>query len=85
MNFRRRLGTKGQVVVPRDVRQHLGIRSGSEVIFEVRNEEAVLKPGVVPSDVVSQYLSIISPKLKKKVQLEDILEEEILEETRLRR
>jgi AbrB family looped-hinge helix DNA binding protein len=85
MNFRRKLGLKGQVVVPRDVRQHLGIRSGSEVIFEVRNEEAVLRPGKAPSDVVNEYVSIISPKLKKKVRLEEIVEEEILEEIRLRR
>ena len=35
MNIKRVMGEKGQVVVPKDIREHLGIRPGSEVVFEV--------------------------------------------------
>lgn len=85
MIFRRTVGSKGQVVIPKDVRRHLGIEPGSEVVFEVKEREAVVKPGQSPSRSVEDYVSILIPKLKSKVQLEQVIEEEILEETNLRR
>ncbi len=85
MNFKRRLGPKGQVVIPKDVRDFLSIEPGSEVVFEVKEEGAFMKPSRAPSQLLDEYLSILTPKLKKKVQLEEVIEEETLEEVRLHR
>lgn len=38
-----RVTEKGQVTIPRNVRKHLGIAPGSEVEFELRNGEALLR------------------------------------------
>ncbi len=38
-----RLTVKGQVTVPKEIRDALGIRPGSEVVFEFRDGEAVLR------------------------------------------
>lgn len=38
-----RVTTKGQVTIPIDVREKLGIRPGSEVDFIVRGDSATLK------------------------------------------
>lgn len=71
MNIKRTVGEKGQVVVPKDIREHLGIKPGSEVIFEVRGKEIVLKPGVDPKKFVEEFCSI-RKKVKRRLDLKDI-------------
>ena len=39
-----RLSTKGQVVLPKDVRETLGLSSGTELEVEVRDGLVVLRP-----------------------------------------
>ena len=80
MILKRTIGPKGQVVIPKDIRKHLGVEPGSEVIFEVREDEVVMKPGKVPADIVDEYVSIVTSKLKNRIQLEQIIEEEAIEE-----
>lgn len=85
MNFKRRIGPKGQVVIPKDIRDVLGVEPGSEVVFEVKDEGAIVRPSRSPSQLVEDYLTILIPKLKSKIQVEALVEEEALEETPLRR
>ena len=37
------VGTKGQVVIPKEIRDALGIRPGQEVEFERRGDDVVLR------------------------------------------
>ncbi len=37
------VGTKGQVVIPKDIRDALNIQAGQEVLFERRGDEIVLR------------------------------------------
>lgn len=85
MIVKRTVGPKGQVVIPKDVRQHLGVEPGSEVIFEVRENEVVMKPSKAPARIVDEYVSIVTSKLKDRIQLERIIEEEAIEEIAIRR
>ena len=34
----RGLGAKGQIVVPKDIRDHFGLKKGSKVVFEVKEK-----------------------------------------------
>ena len=36
--------TKGQVTIPKSVRQQLGLKQGSRVVFVVEGDHAVLRP-----------------------------------------
>jgi AbrB family looped-hinge helix DNA binding protein len=36
------VSSKGQVTIPKEVRDHYGLTEGSEVVFEIREEGAVL-------------------------------------------
>ena len=50
--------SKGQVTIPVDVRQKLGIRQGSRVGFRVRGnvvKMSVLQAGVAPSEVTNTF------------------------------
>jgi len=39
-----RISSKGQVTLPKAIREALGLRPGEEVVFELRNDEVVLRP-----------------------------------------
>ncbi len=85
MNFKRVVGAKGQVVIPKDVREHLGIRPGSEIVFQVEGKDTIVKPSESPSDFVHGYVSVITGKLRHRTKWEDLIEEEALEEVAVHR
>lgn len=41
-----RVTSKGQVTIPQAVRARLGIKAGDEVVFTVRDDEAVMRPAL---------------------------------------
>ncbi len=45
--------SKGQVTIPKPIRQQLGIRKGSKVSFEIVNDHIELKVKSTPADVSS--------------------------------
>jgi len=85
MIVKRTIGPKGQVVIPKDLRDYLGVEPGSEVVFEVRENEVVLKPGRAPAELVEEYVSIVASKLKNRIDLDKMIEEEAVEEVAIRR
>ena len=84
MNIRRKLGQKGQLVIPKVVREFLGIKPGDEVVIEVREKEVLIKRGVDPERFVEDFCSLTGRKLTKKVDLEKLLEGEVEERFALR-
>jgi AbrB family looped-hinge helix DNA binding protein len=44
MRLKARTSTKGQVVIPKEVRDLLGIAPGDEVVFELGDNEARIRP-----------------------------------------
>ena len=55
MLIKRTLGARGQVVVPKDIREQLGFREGSEIAFETRESEVVIKPAKTPEQIVEEF------------------------------
>lgn len=56
--------SKGQVTIPKDVRQKLGIRAGSRVIFRVVGDHVEMKPVSTPADVPTSGFGLIKSKKK---------------------
>ena len=77
MYVRRTIGEKGQVVVPKDIRNYLGLKPGSEVLFEMREKDVIIKSAVDPKKFVDDFCNV-SKKIKKIniKNLEKVLEEE---------
>lgn len=83
MKSRMRVGEKGQVVIPKQVRREAGIREGTEVTVELRNGEVVIKRAGPPTDNYTDYFaSTYSKKLSQQVDLKKIVEGEYLERFR---
>lgn len=77
MQIKRTVGEKGQVVLPKDIREYLGIKPGSEIVFDVRDKEVVISLKREPRKFVEEFISV--PKKLKRVDMKKIkgvLEEE---------
>ncbi len=70
MIIKRQLGERGQLVIPKDIRELLGVRSGEEVVFEVINNEVKIKKEQDAEQLVNDFVNI--PKLKKKLSIKDL-------------
>ena len=84
--LKRTMGEKGQVVVPKDVREHLGLKPGSEVFFEVKETEVVLKSAVDPVKFLEDFCTIVKKRIKPMTprQLKELYYEQIEERNGLR-
>jgi AbrB family looped-hinge helix DNA binding protein len=63
MRLRTKVGPKGQAVIPKEVRDILGIAPGDEVLFEISDKGARIKPAKRRSSV-SELISIVPRKNK---------------------
>jgi len=70
MIIKREIGEKGQVVIPKDIRKHLGLDVGINIIFEVKDDEIIIKKEEDPTEIVKDFFN--TPKLKKKISLKDL-------------
>lgn len=59
----RKVGPKGQVVIPSDIREMLGIRPGEQVVVEVDDGNVVIKR---KEESIASHLSQLVPEEKKK-------------------
>ena len=72
----RAIGQKGQLVLPKDIRDHFNLRPGSEVTFQVEDDQVVLKPVIDPIKFVEGFCNIgFYTKLSTK-KIKEIIEEE---------
>ena len=53
------ISSKGQVTVPAEVRERLGLRPGTKVAFELRSEGALLRRVVPPEHPVDRVFGIL--------------------------
>ncbi len=79
MFIKKKIGPKGQVVVPKYARDFLGIKEGSSVILEVKEDSVVLKPEKSAEQAVKDYVSVVKKKLVREVDVKKVLQEEMEE------
>jgi AbrB family looped-hinge helix DNA binding protein len=71
------VGPKGQVVIPKRIRDALGLKPGVDVNIEVRGEEIVITRPKIEGSYTGYYVSTLSPKLKESVDVKKIIAEEV--------
>ncbi|MDR0372993.1 MAG: AbrB/MazE/SpoVT family DNA-binding domain-containing protein [Nitrososphaerota archaeon] len=79
----RSIGPKGQVVIPKRMREALGLNPGVEVIFELREKEVVIKKPEVSGSYADYFMTTSAPKLKKWINLKELIAEEVDERVSL--
>ncbi len=81
---KRNVGPKGQVVIPKRMRDALGLKPGVEITLELRDKEIVIKKPEVKGSYTEYFITTSSPKLKKEVNLKELFEEEVEERLGIR-
>lgn len=71
------VGPKGQVVIPKDIRDKIGIKEYSEVIVDTIDDSVIIKK-LQPESVtyVDYYCTTYAKKLTKKIDIKKITEEQ---------
>lgn len=82
MDIAAKMSSKGQVTVPKPVRDALGLDEGDEVIFRVDGDRAVLAR---TPDFLSLSGSIAVPAAKRNVAWDDVIRTTRRERTNARR
>jgi AbrB family looped-hinge helix DNA binding protein len=77
MERRARIGPKGQVTIPKEIRIKTGITEYSEVIIETRDNSIVIRK-IKPESLsyVDFYTSTYAKKLKEREDFKKIIEEQ---------
>ncbi len=71
----RTVGKKGQITIPKDIREKFGIKEGTKIRFEVRGDEIVIKPEKSGREFVEEWCSIVKNKLSGEIDLKRLKEE----------
>ena len=81
MIIKRELGEKGQVVIPKDIREFLNLKTREKIVFEVRDNQVVLKKEEDPEKFLKEFFDIsgkknnLNAKEIKKIILEQYEDE----------
>jgi AbrB family looped-hinge helix DNA binding protein len=73
---RKNVGQKGQVVIPKRLRDALGLKPGVEVILEIRGNEIIISKPKIEDSYTEYYTSTSVSKLKNVVNLKEITGED---------
>jgi AbrB family looped-hinge helix DNA binding protein len=73
----RTVGPKGQVVIPKEIRDETGLVEGSEVSVEVRNGDVLIRRIAPPTgSYVDYFTATYARKIERPIDLKRIIEEE---------
>jgi AbrB family looped-hinge helix DNA binding protein len=80
MKSRMKVGEKGQVVIPKEIREQTGIKEGVEVVVGVKDGVVTIKKTGPPTESYVEYFTTTySKKLDHEVNFKKLLEEETVE------
>ncbi len=60
----RTVGKKGQVTIPKEIREKFSLKEGEKVVFEIKGNEIVMRPEKSGRDYVEELASIVKKKLE---------------------
>ncbi len=75
MIIKRKLGPKGQVVIPKDARELLNIKPGSEILIEILEDQIIIRPATDAKDFLQQFIKT-PKKLDKKLDYKKLFDEQ---------
>lgn len=58
LEVHRPLGQRGQVVIPKDIRDHLGLRPGEDVVFGVRGDRVEIRSAHDDAGFLSDFVAV---------------------------
>ena len=75
MILKRKLGPKGQIVIPKDIRDMLNLKPGSEIIFEIHENKITIRPAKNGEDFLKNFIKT-PKKLKEPIDYKEVLDQQ---------
>jgi AbrB family looped-hinge helix DNA binding protein len=75
MILKRKLGPKGQIVIPKDIRDMLNIKPGSEIIFEIHENKITIRSAKNGKDFLKNFIKT-PKKLKEPIDYKEVLDQQ---------
>jgi len=76
------LSTKGQVVIPQEIRKKLGLKPGTKMIVIQERDNILLKPITLPKEEQFKKLISLGDKIRDSLNLEESDIEKAIEAVR---
>ena len=73
--MKRKVGPRGQIVIPKEIRDSLRLREGAFMVFSLEGEVIELRPEPTPEEVLRKFFTVRG-KLRKHVDWKSILNEQ---------
>jgi len=70
MKVKGRVGPKGQVVIPKELRDEFKIFPGDEVAFDAGESTILIYPRVDPKKFVDEYIGLVKKKEKPPAKID---------------
>lgn len=74
--MKRKVGPKGQIVIPKEIRDMLGVKEGASMVFSVSGKVVEMRPEPTSDEILRKFLAVRGKKLRKRVDWKAILDEE---------
>jgi AbrB family looped-hinge helix DNA binding protein len=71
----RKIGPRGQIVLPKDARDSLGLKIGDEICIEVEDNAIKISPASVHDDFLKTFLAT-PKKLRERVDIQKVIDEQ---------
>ena len=59
-----KVGEKGQIVIPKPIREQFNIRSDTEIVFDIEDEKIILKKKRSGLDIFVDFVNAVKKKKK---------------------
>ncbi len=76
VGMKRKLGARGQVVIPKEIRERLSLHEGATLTFDVADQTILVRPEASPEEVVKRFLLVKGKRLRKLVDWRAKLDDE---------
>ncbi len=74
---KKRVGPKGQILIPKPMREAPGLKPGVEVLVELRDDEIVISKPKINGNYTEYYTSTSTPKLKNPINVKQLILKEV--------
>lgn len=72
LQIKRKIGPKGQIVLPKDVREQLHLRTGTEIVFSAENNKIIIEPALEPLQAVEEFCTPPKGYTRRKLSIKEI-------------